>query len=169
MKILVRITVASLLTLSFSCLAFSQIYKWRDKDGNLVISTTPPPPGIKWEKRKIEQPPVPSQKIKEGDSATNTVQQVELKRPYRDIKVIMYMTDWCPVCKKARAYLNSLGISLTEYDVDKDREREKEWLLKADSRRGVPVIDIEGIILQGLSPNRIKAAIEERSRASHQY
>jgi glutaredoxin len=169
MKVLIKTLMASLFLLIFSAAAFSQVYRWRDKDGNLVISTTPPPPGIKWEKKTTEPTLPPRPKIGEGDSAKSGVQEVDLKRSNRDIKVIMYMTTWCPVCKKARAYLNSLGVNLTEFDIEKNPEQEKEWQRKADGRRGVPVIDIEGIITQGLDSEKILAALEERKRTGYQY
>jgi glutaredoxin len=83
-------------------------------------------------------------------------------RPYRDINVIMYMTAWCPYCTKAREYIRSLGVNLVEYNVETDRNKQKEMVQKSGGSRGVPLIDVEGIILKGYSPSAIKAAIERR-------
>ncbi len=83
-------------------------------------------------------------------------------RPYRDINVTMYMTAWCPYCTKAREYLRSLGVNLIEYNVETDRDRGKEMLQKSGGSKGVPLIDIEGIILGGYSQSAIKDAIERR-------
>jgi len=74
----------------------------------------------------------------------------------------MYMTDWCPYCRKAREYLNSLGVNLVEYNVDQDREKEEESMRKTGGGSGVPVIDVEGIIIKGYAPERIKEAVEKR-------
>ena len=41
-------------------------------------------------------------------------------KSYGDIDVIMYSTNWCPQCKKAKEYLDTLGVSLVVYDVDAD-------------------------------------------------
>jgi glutaredoxin len=71
------------------------------------------------------------------------------------------MTEWCPHSLKARAYLKSLGVNLTEYDVERDESRNEEKMRKS-GEKGVPVIDVEGIIVRGFSENGIKQAVEKR-------
>ena len=56
-----------------------------------------------------------------------------------------------------------MGVSLTEYDIEKEPRRREEMMAKSGSR-GVPVIDIEGIIIPGYSPDAMKAAIEQKRR-----
>ena len=34
------------------------------------------------------------------------------------VQVEMYLTDWCPYCMRARALLESKGVTITEIDVD---------------------------------------------------
>jgi len=85
--------------------------------------------------------------------------QAEAARPYSEIKVILYMTDWCYNCMHAREQLKSLGVQLVEYNVEKDKDKEWESIEKS-GRRGVPVIDIEGIIIPGYIPERITGAVE---------
>jgi glutaredoxin 3 len=80
-------------------------------------------------------------------------------RPYSEIKVILYMTDWCFNCMQAREHLKSLGVQVVEYNVEKDKEKEWESMEKS-GRRGVPVMDIEGIIIPGYIPERITGAVE---------
>jgi glutaredoxin len=166
MKIPVKIILALCLLFSFSWPVSSQIYRWRDKDGNLVISSTPPPPGVKWEKRKVGEAPQ-SLKTKEAVSTKPVKRESEdpelrEKKPYGDIKVILYVTDWCPYCRKASAYLKSLHVNLVEHDVEKDLDKSRERLRKTGGAKGVPVIDIEGIIQIGFSQEAVKAAIEEK-------
>jgi hypothetical protein len=62
-----------------------------------------------------------------------------------------------PVRNNSRAVLKSLGVNLVDDDVEKDPVREKEWW-----RNGVRFIDIEGVILPGFIPMKIRAAIEEK-------
>ena len=97
-----------------------------------------------------------------GTSPRSNPDTTGVGRPYRDINVTMYMTAWCPYCAKAREYIRSLGVNLIEYNVETDRSREKEMLQKSGGAKGVPLIDIEGIILRGYSPSAIKDAIERR-------
>jgi glutaredoxin len=87
----------------------------------------------------------------------------EPTKAYGAIDVILYETTWCPTCQKAHALLNDLGVSLVVYDVEKEPLKHKEMIAKSGSR-GVPVIDIEGIILRGYSANAIKTAVEKRRR-----
>ncbi|KAF0181300.1 MAG: hypothetical protein FD164_1538 [Nitrospirae bacterium] len=83
----------------------------------------------------------------------------EAARPYSDITVIMYMTDWCPYCIQARGYIKSLGVRLIEHDIERDKDKARESMRKS-GRRGVPIIDVEGVVIPGYSPDRIKSAVE---------
>jgi len=136
-----------------------EIYKWKDKDGNIVFSDTPPPPGVNAEKKEFKEESTEKPKTKEYFSKT-TSERVEEKRPYRDIHVIMYMTSWCPYCVKAREYLRSLDVHLIEYNIERDKSKREEMLNKSGGLQGVPLIDVEGIIVRGYSPDTIRAAIE---------
>lgn len=140
--------------------ASPEIYQWKDKNGNIVFSDAPPE-GIDAQIKKvridrIDKPPA---------STFTPLPKTETPRDNRqtsDIKVLLYMTDWCPYCKKTREYINSIGADLTEYNVDKDKDRRKEMLVKSGGAKGVPLIDIEGTIIRGFSPAAIDAAIEKR-------
>lgn len=94
------------------------------------------------------------------DARAKTV-DAKKQRDVSEIKVIMYMTDWCPYCKKAREYLVSTGVNLIEYNIDKNRDRRQEMRSKSGSR-AVPVIDIEGIIIRGYNLRAINSAIMSR-------
>lgn len=156
-----------MLLVSFS--AFSQMYKWRDKDGNLVVSTTPPPPGVRCEQQNIGDSSQADSKTNEKNSGRTAVQEVDLTRSNRDIKVIMYTTDWCPYCKKARKYLNSLDVDLAVYDIEKDPGKRQEYLAKGKGQSGVPLIDVEGILVRGFSEKDIDIALEKRRHVVANY
>ena len=79
-----------------------------------------------------------------------------------DIQVVMYMTDWCPYCRKAGKYIKSLGVNLIEYDIEKDENRKKEMKVLSGGSGMVPLIDVEGIIIRGYVPEEISAAVEKR-------
>ncbi len=142
-----------LIVFSLTSPVFSQAYKWTDKNGNISFSDTPPS-DADWKKveglkeEKSEPPPSPP--------------LLQHNRSPRNVEVLLYLKEWCPHSLRARAYLKSLGVHLTEYDVDKDKYRNEERTRKAGKGSGVPVIDVEGIIVKGFSPARIKAAVEKR-------
>ena len=146
---------------SVSSAVSGEIYKWKDKDGNIVFSDTPPPPGVNAEKKEFKEESTERPKTKEY-FPKSTSERVEEKRPYRDIHVIMYMTSWCPYCVKAREYLRSLDVNLIENNIERDKSKREEMLSKSGGSSGVPLIDVEGIIIRGYNPSAFRAAIERR-------
>jgi len=158
-----------LMFLSPVCSAVSgEIYQWKDKDGNVVFSDTPPPPGINAEIRQFKEDTTERPRAKENlPRAKENPQRpkreaLKEKRPYGDIQVILYMTSWCPYCAKARNYLRSLDVHLTEYNIERDKDRKEEMLSKSGGSTGVPLIGVEGTIVRGYNPDALKAAIERR-------
>jgi glutaredoxin len=53
-------------------------------------------------------------------------------------------------------------VNLVEYNIDKDKSKREEMLLKSGGSRGVPLIDIEGIIVRGYGESAIKEGVEKR-------
>jgi glutaredoxin len=139
----------------------AEIYKWKDKDGNIFFSDTPPPSGADLEIKKFKEDPIERPKKKE-DIPKSQNGALREKRSYGNINVIMYMTSWCGYCRKARDYIHSLNVDLVEYNIEKDKSKREEMLSKSGGSTGVPLIDIEGIIIKGYNPDAIKAAIEKR-------
>lgn len=73
--------------------------------------------------------------------------------------VDIYITSWCPYCKKAMAYLRSNNIAFNAYDIEKDA-RAKAKKQKLDPRySGVPLTVINGKLLKGFSPRRFEKAL----------
>jgi glutaredoxin len=140
----------------------AEVYKWKDKNGNVFFSDVPPASGdAEVISLKDERAPNAITTPK-GNSPKPKSVITEEKRPYSSIRVVMYKTSWCGYCRKAREYLESLRVNLVEYDVEKDRSMGEEMLRKSGGARGVPLIDVEGIILHGYSPSAIKDAVEKR-------
>lgn len=61
--------------------------------------------------------------------------------------VILYTKPWCPYCDSAKALLKAKGIAWTEIDVAKEPHRRQEMIEKANGRRTVPQVFVDG---QGL-------------------
>jgi len=138
-----------------------EIYQWKDKDGNVVFSDTPPPPGVNAEIKEFKEDTTERPRAKEYPQKPKK-EALKEKRPYGDIQVIMYMTSWCPYCTKARNYLHSLNVHLIEYNIERDNNRKEEMLSKSGGSTGVPLIDVEGTIIRGYNPDALKTAIERR-------
>jgi glutaredoxin len=167
MRFLLKMIPAALFLLLVSIPAFSQMYKWKDKDGNLIISTTPPPPNVQYEQKKMAGSRQSDPAVRKTDSDDSN--DSDLLRKNKDIKVTIYMADWCPACRKAIQLLNSLNVDLTQYDIDKDPDKNEEYKIKRKEWHYIPLIDIEGIILRGGSEDEIKNALNEKRRVGVRY
>jgi len=161
MKIRVIFVIGLFLLFIFSVPAWAQMYKWQDEKGVTHFSDSPPQ-GKGAVKVKIMETEETSDRA-EGQTKT-TYRRVKGTRSYQDIKVVMYVTDWCGYCRKAREYLRSLGVNLVEYDVEKDAAKREE--MRKLGGRAVPLIDVEGILIKGYSQQRIKDAVEKRKNNS---
>lgn len=83
------------------------------------------------------------------------------RRSSRDVTVVMYMTSWCPYCRAARAFLNTQrNVRLVMHDIEADPAKDKEMLAKTGGSKGIPVLDVEGRIIQGFSEGSLTRAIE---------
>jgi len=57
--------------------------------------------------------------------------------------VLIYLTEWCPFCQRAKALLKKKNVNFTEVDVD-DRPELRSWLTSASGQRTVPQVFING-------------------------
>jgi glutaredoxin 3 len=57
--------------------------------------------------------------------------------------VVVYTTDYCPYCDRAKALLAKRAIPFEEVDVSNDSDK-RAWLVKTTGRRTVPQIFIKG-------------------------
>ncbi|HOB16832.1 MAG TPA: glutaredoxin domain-containing protein [Defluviitoga sp.] len=71
-----------------------------------------------------------------------------------DVKVVIYTTPTCPWCKKAKAYLDGLGVKYKEIDVSKD-QKAAEDLVRKTHQMGVPVIQIGNEYVIGFDKKKI--------------
>ena len=71
-------------------------------------------------------------------------------------EVILYATEWCGYCAKARELLAADGISYREIDIEKDSAGRQAY--QALGGRGVPLLDVRGQIVRGYNPEAIRAA-----------
>jgi glutaredoxin len=123
----------SLLLLSNS--SYGEIYKWADEQGKVHYSD--------------QKPDIES--VQNIELKINTYTHVTFGSSIHDVgrKVIMYSTDWCGYCKKARTYLKKNNIPFTEYDIEKDVEAAKRH--ENLGATGVPVILVGNKRMNGFS------------------
>ena len=78
--------------------------------------------------------------------------------PTRAPGVTMYMTSWCPVCRRARAWLQSIGEPFVEYDVEQDDAATRSFL-SLNPRGSVPTFVIGGRVYVGFNRAVLHPAI----------
>ena len=71
------------------------------------------------------------------------------------VKVIVYGTEMCPWCHKAKSFMEENEIKFEYIDVGKDREAAIRMIEKS-GQRGVPVIEIDGEMIVGFDEPRIR-------------
>ena len=72
--------------------------------------------------------------------------------------VLMYSTSWCPYCAKTRNFLQQADIPFTELDIEKSDSALKQY--QQLGGRGVPVLKIGRIVIQGYDPELMRKALE---------
>ena len=59
-------------------------------------------------------------------------------------EIVMYTTTYCPYCTSAKSLLDSKGVSWEEINLDREPDRRAEMIEKAQGRRTVPQIFVDG-------------------------
>lgn len=78
--------------------------------------------------------------------------------------IILYTTDWCPVCKRAKSFFASLGVRFIEKDIEKSPEARQEYEAKSgETGIKVPLIDIDGELSFGIDGPWLQAALTRRA------
>jgi glutaredoxin 3 len=66
-------------------------------------------------------------------------------------RVTVYSTGTCPVCVKAKAFLDKRGIGYDEVRIDLDRAAMKEFSVVTSGARTVPQIVVDGKCIGGFT------------------
>ena len=74
-------------------------------------------------------------------------------------KVIVYSTTVCPWCVKVKDFLKQNNIEYEERNAQENPDYAHEVLTKSGGM-AVPVTDIDGTIIIGFNPKRLKEALK---------
>ena len=75
-----------------------------------------------------------------------------------DTPVIMYSTQWCPYCRKARTYFERRKINYVECDIEASAQNLAQF--QALNGRGVPLILVGDRRLQGFSAQSFEGLLK---------
>ncbi|WP_303905235.1 DUF4124 domain-containing protein [Thiohalomonas denitrificans] len=141
--------LALVLLLASGAAGAGNLYRWTDANGVTHFGDKPGPGASAVEVGPLNgyrAPPVPASS------------DPKLKEAAGQPKVVMYGTEWCGICKKARAYLGRNSISYTEYDVEKSARGKRDYRRMNGS--GVPIFLVGGQRLNGFSEERFERLLD---------
>ncbi|MCX5704810.1 MAG: glutathione S-transferase N-terminal domain-containing protein [Candidatus Omnitrophica bacterium] len=72
--------------------------------------------------------------------------------------VKVYSTPTCPWCIRTKQFLKDNNIVFEDIDVGQDEKAAEEMVAKS-GQMGVPVLDIEGVIIVGYDVSKIRNAL----------
>lgn len=76
-------------------------------------------------------------------------------------KAEIFITSWCPYCRKLETFLKQNQIPYTRYDVEADEKGAE--IFKQIGGTGVPVTRVGNIVIRGCDPERIVAALKTQT------
>ena len=69
-------------------------------------------------------------------------------------KIVIYSTPSCPICKRAKAYLNEKGMPYEDIDISADEEAAHEMIHRS-GQMGTPVIFVGNRIMLGFNQKKM--------------
>ena len=72
-------------------------------------------------------------------------------------KVEIFVTSWCPYCRKIESFLKNEKIEFTRYDVEQDSKGAA--IFSSIGGSGVPVIRVDKQVIHGYDPDAVLAAL----------
>jgi len=142
LKRTLHLTCITVLTLLWASPSLAAIYKCKTATGETVYSS---------EKCEGTAENFTLQK----DNNLNQLSKNNALKPSVDI----YITSWCPYCKKAMAYLRSKNISFNTYNIETDKRAKLKKQKLAPGYAGVPLTVINGKVLKGFTSSRFDKAL----------
>ena len=150
MRWMTGLLLTALLALATGAHAAS-FYKWQDANGQWHFSDQRPS-GVEAQTGNVRTtPPAAST----GGAATSRDQPPSSTEPKRRVnqRVVMYSTEWCGYCKKARAFFNKNRIAFSEYDIEKSAKAKRDH--ERNGGGGVPLILVGKQKVRGFDQGRL--------------
>jgi glutaredoxin len=110
---------------------------------------------------EIEGVPVPQEFIPETAGAA--VQSVPAMAgpapapvpPPEQVRVVIYCTDWCPACRRARAYLKVNNIPFEEVNITRDRAAAARVRAMTGGHESTPTFEVGGSVVVNFDVDKL--------------
>ncbi len=73
-------------------------------------------------------------------------------------EILVYTTPTCSWCAKTKEYLQKKKVEFREIDITEE-SKDREEMIDKSGQMGVPVLDINDIIIVGFNPEKIDEAL----------
>lgn len=77
-----------------------------------------------------------------------------------DQKVILFVTSWCPYCKKLKQRLDDMGVVYEEHDIESSKK--SYFIYYSLGGDGVPLSIIGDKVISGYQPDLIQSEIHKQ-------
>jgi glutaredoxin-like YruB-family protein len=75
------------------------------------------------------------------------------------MSIVVYGTPTCPYCTRAKDYFADNNIEIEYIDVSTQTDKVEEMVQKS-GQMGVPVVDVNGIVIVGFDQEKIEEALK---------
>ncbi len=106
----------------------------------------------------IEGVPVPEERIPEAVAAGVVPQSApagQTTSGAAEPAVVMYCTDWCPACRRARAYFKINDVPFEEVNITRDRAAAARVRAWTGGYETTPTFDVRGTIVVNFDVDRL--------------
>lgn len=87
------------------------------------------------------------------------IQPLTLPTEAEDADVIMYCNQWCPACRRARAFFQQHGIKFVEIDIARNREAAAQIRRWNNGNETTPTFDVKGKIIVNFKQSELEEAL----------
>lgn len=129
-------------------MASAGVYSWTDDNGKVQFGDRPPLD------REVASVTV---RVNTYPAPTTTTAGVDRPAAARS-KVVLYTTQRCGYCRKAKQFLTRRNISYTEYDIETSSKGKRDY--KKLNGRGVPVILVGERRMNGYSETGLASMLK---------
>ena len=156
--------VACSMLLSYS-LCRAEVIRYVDENGQTNYVSGPEKVPQKYQDQLSKQKPLPEitkLPAREFDAQIKTLNVPEHSlRPEKSAakagKVEVFVTDWCPYCKKLEAFLKAKKVQYTRYNIERDKKGAK--LHAQLGGGGVPVLRVGSQVIHGFDQAQVASAL----------
>ena len=121
--------------------------KWRDRVGFVEMDSPPPLSPAMAEKTRTQRYAASGSRLRPAAAV------------HAPARIILYSATWCGWCRKAKKHLDAEGVHYEIRDVDNPANMQE--LVAKTGQRGIPVLDVNGKVVTGFSPDQYDRLIRQ--------